>query len=78
MPGLPRYRAAMRIRRFLLAAAVLSAPAYVATATPAQATCRPEKPSTCQIECPSGWQRASVAGKSACVPDLNRAEPPIQ
>ena len=69
----------MRIRRFLLAAAVLAAPALVSTASPAKASCYPQKPSTCPIQCPSGWQRVTTpAGGQACIPDLNRAEPPIQ
>lgn len=69
----------MRIRRFLLAAAVLAAPAVLSSASPAQAGCYPQKPSTCQVQCPNGFKPVSTpTGGQACIPDLDRAEPPIQ
>lgn len=57
-----------RLLRPLLVATVAAAPfVLVGTAVPASATCRPEKPSTCEMYCPSGnW--VYVGPAKVCVP----------
>ena len=57
-----------RIFRTLLVASTLTIPFAVAGPTaPASASCRPEKPSTCEVYCPSGnWIYAGPV--KACVP----------
>ena len=54
--------------RMLLAAGTLAAPFAIAVSVePASATCRPERPETCEMYCPSG-NYIYAAGKRICVP----------
>lgn len=64
-----------RTVRALLVASLSAAPfVLLGPAAPASATCRPEKPSTCEMYCPSGnW--IYVGPAKVCVPDNNIAEP---
>ena len=57
-----------RILRVVLIASTVAAPFALTGATsPASATCRPEKPSTCEVYCPSGdWIYAGPV--KICVP----------
>lgn len=50
-----------RLARTVIAAAVIAAPFVAGAAVaPAEATCRPEKPSTCQTYCPPSWTRVGT------------------
>lgn len=57
-----------RVIRGILVAGTLAIPFAVTGPTaPASATCRPEKPSTCEMYCPSGdWVYAGPV--KVCVP----------